>query len=120
MIDRATVQKIKQLLAEKVPHRQIAKRVGISRGTIGLMAKGHEPPQRGRDTQQNKDLAITQQNKDLAMLNRPFLRCPGCGGLCQLEENGKCLACQREASFAAHILAAMARERFRARRKAIE
>ena len=79
MIDRATVQKIKQLLAEKVPHRQIAKRVGISRGTIGLMARDMS---RRNEARYATD---TQQNKDLAMLNRPFLRCPGCGGLCQLE-----------------------------------
>lgn len=79
MIDPATIAEAKRLLAQgELSQRKIAKRLGISRATIGAIAHGKRPDYEPR----------SKPEDELPHIAGPPRRCPGCGGLvwfpCQL------------------------------------
>lgn len=85
MIAMATVGEIKRLLEEgQLSQREIARRLGVSRGTVNGIALGRraDPSQRPR-------------NPEIEFLtpDGPLTRCPGCGGLVLMP----CLACRLRA-----------------------
>ncbi len=81
MISPGIVDQILGLLAEgRLSQRKIARFVGVSRGTIGAIAKGHRPrPRRTED----------RWGEPIRPLGPPR-RCNGCGGLVYLP----CLLCR--------------------------
>jgi len=81
MVSQGVVDQILRLLAEgQLSQRKIALSVGVSRGTIGAIAKGHRP--RIRTTEER----FADPNRPLG----PPRRCPGCGGLVYMP----CLLCR--------------------------
>jgi transcriptional regulator with XRE-family HTH domain len=110
MLTESQVEWVVQLLDEKnLSQRAIALETGISRGTIGAIARGERPRSLCR-----------RQTAELVFDPGPPLRCRGCGGLVQMP----CLLCQVR-----HILAierrltcqapAVGAERRRTRTKAV-
>jgi hypothetical protein len=81
MVSQGVVDQILRLLAEgRLSQRKIARTVGVSRGTIGAIAKGHRP-------------RIRRSVERWADPNRPLgppRRCGGCGGLVVMP----CLLCR--------------------------
>ena len=71
MIAPSIVNEIKRLLAEgKHSQRGIARMIGVSRGTVGAIARGTRP-----------DYELPRrQHKDLEESAGPPQRCRGCGG----------------------------------------
>ncbi|HEX4000037.1 MAG TPA: hypothetical protein VHX65_15905 [Pirellulales bacterium] len=81
MISQGIVDEIVRLLAEgRLSQRTISRAVGVSRGTIGAIAKGHRP--RIRRTEDRWG----DPHRPLG----PPRRCAGCGGLVFMP----CLLCR--------------------------
>jgi len=81
MVSQGVVDQILRLLAEgRLSQRKISRVVGVSRGTIGAIAKGHRP--RVRTTEERWG----DPNRSLG----PPKRCGGCGGLVYMP----CLLCR--------------------------
>jgi len=79
MIPPAVVAEVRSLLAEgRLSQRQIARRTGVSRGTVGAIASGRR--HRGQPPRDTPPGGYPQ--------GKP-VRCPGCGALVQMP----CLAC---------------------------
>lgn len=82
MVSQGVVDQILRLLAEgRLSQRKISRAVGVSRGTIGAIAKGHRP--RIRTTEERWG----DPNRSLG----PPQRCGGCGGLVYMTP---CLLCR--------------------------
>ena len=82
MIATALVEEIRRLLREGgVSQREIARRLGVSRGTVNAIACGkrHDNPVGNRRHEEDDFTPPTGLPR----------RCPGCGGLTQMP----CLAC---------------------------
>lgn len=72
MISQGVVEQILRLLAEgRLSQRKIARAVGVSRGTIGAIAKGHRPRVR----------SVEDRWGDWGQPLGPPRRCGGCGGM---------------------------------------
>jgi len=82
MIPFAVVDEIERLLHEGgLSQRKIARRVGVSRGTVNAIARGRRPDYR----------ALRRDRVDeFAAPCGPFARCPTCGARVQMP----CLACR--------------------------
>lgn len=81
MISQGVVDQILRLLAEgRLSQRKISRALGVSRGTIGAIAKGHRPRPRTTD----------ERWGDTYRPLGPPTRCPGCGGLVYMP----CLLCR--------------------------
>ena len=81
MIAQSVVNEIRDLLAVgELSQRNIARRLGVSRGTVNAIARGkrpdYRPPRRGDD--------------DFVPPSGIPKRCPGCGGMVQTP----CLLCR--------------------------
>lgn len=75
MIRASVVQEVKRLLAEgRLSQRKIARRAGLSRGSVGLIAQGKRP-----DYQPRRDM-----EEELSGPVGPPERCPSCGALVYL------------------------------------
>jgi transcriptional regulator with XRE-family HTH domain len=73
MIAPNLVAEIRRALADgSFSQRQIARLMGVSRGTVGAIAAGKRP-----DYQARQDLAKEQWEEPTG----PPVRCPGCGGM---------------------------------------
>lgn len=73
MIRPSVVEEIKRLLAEgRHTQREIARRTGVSRGTVGAIAAGRRP---------EYEAARESQAADSEGPTGPPQRCRGCGGL---------------------------------------
>ena len=82
MIASAIVDEIKRLLAEnRLSQRKISLRLGISRGTVGAIARG---------TRTDRKAYRKQRGHEFPALSGVAERCPGCGGMVQMP----CLACR--------------------------
>jgi len=78
MINNAAIQKIQILLKQgKMSQRQIAKHIGVSRGTVQAVARG------------KRTLVTTKTVSWVVPTGQPK-RCPQCGGHVRMP----CLACQ--------------------------
>ena len=73
MLSDATVAEIVRLLEEGAKHRAIAKRVGVSRTTVGLISTGRR----------NVIRRPSGRAEILEQLG-PLVRCKGCGGRTRL------------------------------------
>jgi len=82
MIPFALVDEIERLLHEgSLSQRKIARRVGVSRGTVNAIARGQRPDYR----------ALRRERVDeFAAPSGPVTRCPTCGARVQMP----CLACR--------------------------
>lgn len=70
MLPIGKVREVERLLAEgQLSQRKIARVVGVSRGVIGLIARGERP-----------DYSARQQDQAELVPLGPIERCPGCGG----------------------------------------
>ena len=81
MIDAALVEEVRRMLREGcLSQREIAKRLGVSRGTVNAIAGGRR-----------RDCAPRPMHEEDDFIPPTGLprRCPGCGGLAQMP----CLAC---------------------------
>ncbi len=94
MISEATVRQIECLLAQRLSHREVARRVGVARGTVTTIAKGQRPDYVAMRAA--KDEKVYQQG-------RSYHFCPGCGChvrmpclVCLLRRWGQRLAPQPE------------------------
>jgi len=80
VIAQAVVLEIRHLLDEgAISQRKIARRLGVSRGTVNAIAQGKRPDGLGR-----RDVS-----DDFLPPVGPPRRCPGCGGLVLMP----CLLC---------------------------
>jgi len=84
VIKPIVIAEVKRLLAEGLSQREIARRLGISRGTIGAIATGRRPDYSDRADEPKIDP------------NAPKVRCGGCGGKVAMP----CLACRDRAAAA--------------------
>ena len=83
MIAASKVEEIRQLLREGgVSQRGIARRLGVSRGTVNAIALGRRPGYERR-----------RRGHGIIPPSGPFVRCSTCGALAQMP----CLACQLRA-----------------------
>lgn len=81
MIPLAAVDQIKRLLREgTLSQRRIARRVGVSRGTVNAIARGRRPDDHAR--REREDRSVVPSG--------PVRRCRTCGGMVQMP----CLACR--------------------------
>ena len=81
MIARAIVEQIRQLLGEQgLSQRQIARHLGVSRGTVLAIAQGRRP----------NYAADNEGDKVFSPSMGPPRRCPGCGGMVTMQ----CLLCK--------------------------
>lgn len=82
MIAPSMVDEVRRLLSEgRLSQRAIARRTGISRGTVAAIASGRRPDYEAR--RRAAGIEYTPPR------GKP-VRCPGCGALVQMP----CLACQ--------------------------
>ncbi|HYW78361.1 MAG TPA: helix-turn-helix domain-containing protein [Thermoguttaceae bacterium] len=82
MIAPNTVREILELLAKGVlSQREIARRLGVSRGTVNAIALGRRPDHSARSRQRTKGFTPPTGCP---------VRCPTCGAKVQMP----CLACQ--------------------------
>jgi len=82
MIAASVVSEIRSLLTDgNLSQRKIARRLGVSRGTVNAIALGKRPDQAGGRPRSVEDWTI---------MIGPVARCPGCGGMVQMP----CLACR--------------------------
>ena len=82
MIALRVVDEVRRLLAEgKLSQRKVAKVLGISRGTVGVIASGRRP-----DYEALRRARAEKEATPPAGLPR---RCPGCGGMVAMP----CIAC---------------------------
>ncbi|MGQ9576125.1 MAG: helix-turn-helix domain-containing protein [Thermoguttaceae bacterium] len=80
MIPPWRVAEIRRLLAEgKLSQRQIARKTGVSRGTVNAIARGKRQDRIRRH----------EPDGQFAPPSGPLRRCPGCGGMVQMP----CLLC---------------------------
>ena len=80
MIAQAVVEEIRHLLDEgAISQRKIARRLGVSRGTVNAIAQGKRPDGMGRRDEAEDFLAPVGLPR----------RCPGCGGMVLMP----CLLC---------------------------
>ena len=71
MISSQVADEIKQLLEEgNLSQRKIARRVGVSRGTVNAIAQGKRPDHKARRRGQEDDFLAP---------GGPPVRCPSCG-----------------------------------------
>ena len=85
MLPLATVEEIGRLLAEgKLSQRKIAKKLGISRGTVGAIASGR----RGLFGKEPDE-----DSPELCCFEAPPERCRGCGALVYMP----CVLCRTRA-----------------------
>jgi DNA-binding XRE family transcriptional regulator len=90
MLSPDLIEEIERLLAEgKLSQRKIAKRTGVSRGTVGAVANGKRHVH-ARETE-SWDAGLESQSG-------PPQHCPGCGGLVHLP----CRLCYTRQFLAAH------------------
>ncbi len=81
MIADALVREIREMLARgELSQRQIARRVGVSRGTVHAMARGKRP---------DRPAPRRSNGRTFTPPRGRFRRCPTCGGMVQMP----CLAC---------------------------
>lgn len=81
MVSQGVVDQILHLLAEgRLSQRKISRMVGVSRGTIGAIAKGHRPRIRATEDRWGEPI------RPLG----PPRRCGGCGGMVYMP----CLLCR--------------------------
>lgn len=81
MIETAVVSAIRDMLVQgELSQRKIARRVGVSRGTVNAIARGRRPDYAARSEQAAEDFIPPGGLR---------ARCPGCGGMVQMP----CLAC---------------------------
>ncbi|MHC4399969.1 MAG: winged helix-turn-helix transcriptional regulator [Planctomycetota bacterium] len=79
MIPNALVDEVKRLLSEgRLSQRKIARRVGVSRGTVNAIARGKRP-----------DYEARAKEDDFLAPAGPLARCSTCGGMVYMP----CLAC---------------------------
>jgi transcriptional regulator with XRE-family HTH domain len=82
MIRSSVVEEIQCLLrAGRLSQRKIARRVGVSRGTVGAIAQQRRPDYEARRRQQEAEFESPAG---------PAIRCPDCGAMTQMP----CLACR--------------------------
>ena len=82
MIASAVVDEIQRLLdTGSLSQRKIARRIGVSRGTVNAIALGKRPARRPRSRDERDEFVPP---------SGPLVRCPICGGLVQ----APCLACR--------------------------
>jgi len=82
MLAPSLVEKIRILLSEKTcSQREIARQLGVSRGSVGAIARGKRPDYTRRNRR--------GPNEIRPPVGRPT-RCPTCGSLVQMP----CLRCQ--------------------------
>ncbi len=80
MIAPGVVEEIRSLLSQRqLSQRKIAKRLGVSRGTVNAIALGKRP-----------DRPVRRRADDFIAPRGIPQRCPICGGLVQMP----CLVCQ--------------------------
>ena len=73
MLSLALVQEVRRLLDEgELSQRKIAKKLGVSRGTVGAIASGRRGLY-GREPDEEDD--------SLCCIEVPPERCPSCGGM---------------------------------------
>lgn len=78
MLPTALIMEVRRLLDRReLSYREIAKRLGVSRGLITAMAKGRRGDY-GRDA--GKETTTSSPKRELG----PATRCPACGGLVYL------------------------------------
>jgi hypothetical protein len=81
MLAPGVVDEIRSLLAsESFSQGEIARRLGVSRGTVNAIATGRRTAEPARPS----------AGEDFTYGQGPPRRCPGCGGLVQMP----CLACR--------------------------
>ncbi len=81
MLPDSIVAQIRQLLSEEeLSQREIARRLGVSRGTVHAIAVGRRPDRSSRRRERLNGFRYP---------SGPPRRCPGCGGLVQMP----CLLC---------------------------
>jgi len=82
MLSFAVVDQIKRLLDEgSLSQRRIARRLGVSRGTVNAIALGKRPDYEARRREEEDGFVAP---------SGPPVRCPTCGGMVQMP----CLACR--------------------------
>jgi transcriptional regulator with XRE-family HTH domain len=93
MIPPAVVNQIKRLLAEGAySQRKIARMIGVSRGTVGAIARGKRPDYAASPNQQENELQAPAG---------PPARCPNCGGFVYLP----CRLCHVRTLLAENLIA---------------
>ncbi len=81
MIETTVVNEVCRMLREgRLSQRQIARRIGVSRGTVNAIALGRR---------RERSAWIRRRDDDFTPPTGRYMRCPGCGGLAQMP----CLAC---------------------------
>jgi len=89
MIASAVAAEIQILLAEgRLSQRKIAKRLGVSRGTVHAIARGKRPAHEAWH-RLSPDSLLMRPRDSLVRPSGLFRRCPTCGGMVQTP----CLAC---------------------------
>jgi hypothetical protein len=79
MIEPTVVETIRRLLVQqRLPQREVARRLGVSRGTVHAIAQGKRP-----------DCPAREEPVDFHWSLGPPRRCPGCGGMVRMP----CLLC---------------------------
>jgi hypothetical protein len=87
MIQVWRVAAIRRMLAEgDLSHRKIARRTGVSRGTVGAIALGKR---RDYEDPRPAGWGGSSAAGDFPPPSGPAQRCPDCGGMVQMP----CLAC---------------------------
>jgi len=85
MIAPATIEEIRRLLARGgLSQRKIARKLGVSHGTVNAIALGRRSTRRQASRASAEDFASPQG---------AFVRCPECGGLVRMP----CIACELRA-----------------------
>ncbi len=85
MIPLATFREVQRLLGEgQLSQRKIAKVVGVSRATVGAIARGKHTDREARQLQRE------QEREDAYLPSGPLERCPGCGSMVYMP----CLLCR--------------------------
>jgi len=85
MLAPSLVEKIRLLLSEKTcSHREVARRLGVSRGSVGAIARGTRPDYT-RPRRRRSDQIVPPGGRPV--------RCRSCGALVQMP----CLRCQLHA-----------------------
>lgn len=82
MIAQQVVEHIRELLRQdRLSQREIARQLGVSRGTVNAIARGKRP-----------DYEAQRKPRPGAIVppSGPYVRCPVCGARVQMP----CLACQ--------------------------
>lgn len=78
MLEPHVVREAERLIATGVAHREVARRIRISRATVGLIAHGKRVLR-----------GPAKEEYNIRIWNGPEERCPGCGGMVYMP----CLVC---------------------------